>query len=60
VGGGRIANKLSKDVVRQMKQKQSTKKNFLKSNLKTAQYANKSPKKDFGQQSMANLSYKGG
>ena len=49
VGGGRIANKLSKDVVRQMKQKQSTKKNFLKHNLKTAQNAKQhSPKKVFG------------
>ena len=45
VGGGRIANKLSKDVVRQMKEKQATKKNFLKQNLRTTQH-NKSPRKD--------------
>lgn len=63
VGGGRIANKLSKDVVRQMKAKQSTKKNFLKENLRTSQYhSNKSPKKGepAGYQSQANISYRGG
>jgi len=38
VGGGRIANRLSKELVRQIKQKQSTKKNFLKENLRTSQY----------------------
>jgi hypothetical protein len=36
VGTGRIANKLSANVVKQMKQKQLTKKNFLKHNLRTA------------------------
>lgn len=63
VGGGRIANKLSKDVVRQMKAKQSTKKNFLKENLRTTQYhTNKSPKKGeaAGYQSQANISQRGG
>jgi len=49
VGGGRIANKLSKAVVREMKAKQSTKKNFLKENLRTTQYhATRSPKKGEG------------
>jgi predicted RNA binding protein YcfA (HicA-like mRNA interferase family) len=45
VGGGRIANRLSKDVVKTMKAKQAVKKNFLRDNLRTSQYEKKSPKK---------------
>lgn len=45
VGGGRIANRLSKDVVRALKAKQAAKKNFLRENLRTSQYASKSPQK---------------
>lgn len=48
VGGGRIANRLSKDVVRTMKQKQQAKKNFLKENLRTSHKAGNSPKKGLG------------
>ena len=60
VGGGRISNKLSRDVLATLKQKQAVKKNFLKQNLKTQQhYVHRSPKKD-NQQSVANLSYRGG
>lgn len=36
--GGRIKNKLSKEMIRQMKAKQSTKKNFLRDNLRTTKY----------------------
>lgn len=62
VGGGRIANKLSKDVVRTMKQKQATKKNFLKENLRTGQRTGTSPKKLAlgGLQSQATISQRGG
>lgn len=45
VGGGRIENKLSKDVVRHIKQKQQAKKNFVKQNMRNALFS-KSPKKD--------------
>lgn len=45
VGGGRIENKLSKDVVRHIKQKQQVKKNFVKQNMRNALFS-KSPKKD--------------
>ena len=46
-----------------MKQKQSTKKNFLKENLRTSQYQQRSPKKGgeaTGLQSQANISHRGG
>lgn len=57
VGGGRIANRLSRDVVRTMKEKQGTKKNFLKENLRAAQRAGNSPKKVMGGlQSQATIS----
>lgn len=46
VGGGRINNKLSRDVVRHIKAKQSEKKNFLKDNLKASRYISNSPKKN--------------
>lgn len=39
VGGGRINNKLSKEVVTIIKQNHNEKKNFLKENLKTTRYA---------------------
>jgi len=38
VGGGRIQNKLSKEVAEVIKQKQAEKKNFLRENLKTQKY----------------------
>ena len=38
VGGGRIQNKLSKEVAEAIKVKQSEKKNFLRENLKTQKY----------------------
>merc|ERR1712146_135141 len=65
VGGGRIANRLSKDVVRHIKAKQQTRKNFLKENLRTSQYAARSPKKTAGDSlpgypSQANISQRGG
>ena len=65
VGGGRIANRLSKDVVRQIKANQQTKKNFLKENLKAHQSGNRSPKKKNleglpGFPSQANISQRGG
>lgn len=62
VGGGRIANRLSKDVVRTMKQKQATKKNFLKENLRTGQRVGTSPKKVGlgGLQSQGTISQRGG
>ena len=61
VGGGRIANRLSRDVVRTMKEKQGTKKNFLKENLRAAQRAGNSPKKVMGGlQSQATISQRGG
>jgi len=63
VGGGRIANRLSKDVMRQMRAKQTTKKNFLKENLRTSQYQHGSPKKGAagaGLQSQANISHRAG
>ena len=63
VGGGRIKNKLSADVVRQMKAKQAAKKNFLKENLRTTQnIRERSPKKlnqnEFASQQ--NMSQRGG
>ena len=58
VGTGRIANKLSKEVQQKLKQQHTTKKNFLRTNQKNVQLMSKSPKKD-GQQSLANLSYRG-
>lgn len=68
VGGGRIANRLSKDVVRALKAKQAAKKNFLRENLRTSQYASKSPQKSplkaggatAGIQSQANISQQRG
>ena len=39
VGGGRIANRLSKDVLQIQKAKQANKKNFIKENVRTTQYA---------------------
>jgi hypothetical protein len=59
VGGGRIANRLSKEVVKTMKAKQGVKKNFLKDNLRTSQYEKVSPNRKQNQLavgSVANLS----
>lgn len=58
VGGGRIANRLSKDVVKTIKAKHAQKKNFLKDNLRTSQYEKNSPQKGNpkGVGSMAQLS----
>ena len=52
VGGGRIANRLSKDLAHKLKSNHTTKKNFIKENLRTSQFS-KSPKKDLGQVSIA-------
>lgn len=37
-GGGRIQNKLSKEVATVLKQKHEEKKNYLRENLKTSKY----------------------
>ena len=39
VGGGRIQNKLSKEVADVIKHKQAEKKNYIRENLKTSKYA---------------------
>lgn len=64
VGGGRIENRLSKDIQKTIKQKQQAKKNFIRENLKTSQFVQKSPKKNIevgtGYPSVANLSVRKG
>ena len=70
VGGGRIQNKLSKEVEDQMKQKHQEKRNFLRENLKTSKYAQGGvSQKEYspsragglaGGPSMANFSTRGG
>ena len=70
VGGGRIQNKLSKEVEDVLKQKHQEKKNFLRENLKTSKYVPGSiSQKEYspsrqgglvGGPSMANISNRGG
>lgn len=47
--GGRINNKLSKDIVHEMKSRRDKKKNFLRENLKTTMQQQTSPMKSKGQ-----------
>ena len=70
VGGGRIQNKLSKEVAQVLKDNHQEKKNFLKENLKTGKYGGSivgrdgSPGKgsmaNMGGISVANISTRGG
>jgi hypothetical protein len=67
VGGGRIQNKLSKEVADVLKQKHGEKKNFLRENLKTSKYIpggmsqkEYSPSRLGGGPSVANFSTRGG